>query len=98
MVEFTVFAWDPQKAASNLDNQGVDFEEATSALLDPQARLAIDPAQPGSGTRFVLLGMAAQRRVPVVCRIYQEDEHVIRILSARKASPGEAAQYLLGSC
>lgn len=93
MAAFTVFTWDPRKAEANERKHGVGFEEATSALLDPLGRLVEDPFHPASEERFILLGMSARERLLVVCHCYREEEHVIRIISARKASPGEAARY-----
>ena len=93
MPSFTVFAWDVAKAEANERKHGVGFEEATSAMLDPHARLADDPFHSVGEARFILLGMSARQRVLVVCHCYREEEHVIRIISARKASPGEATSY-----
>lgn len=93
MAAFTVFTWDPHKAEANERKHGVGFEEATSALLDPLGRLVEDPFHPAVEERFILLGMSARDRLLVVCHCYREEEHVIRIISARKASPGEAARY-----
>ena len=93
MAAFTVFTWDPRKAEANERKHGVGFEEATSALLDPLGCLVEDPFHPVAEERFILLGMSARERLLVVCHCYREEEHVIRIISARKASPGEAARY-----
>jgi uncharacterized protein len=92
MPTFTVFAWDPVKADANERKHGVGFDEATSAFLDLCARVSPDPDSIGEA-RFLLLGMSARHRALVVCHCYQEEEHVIRIISARKASPGEASHY-----
>jgi uncharacterized DUF497 family protein len=37
------FAWDPNKAASNLEKHGVSFEEATTVFGDPLSRTILDP-------------------------------------------------------
>lgn len=93
MDDFTVFAWDDRKAADNERKHGIGFDEATSAMLDPRAVTMADPLNPGAEFRFVLLGLSLRHRVLVVCFCFQEVDHVIRIISARKASPGEAARY-----
>ena len=43
--------------------------------------------------RFVLLGLSSSSRVLVVCHCYREEAHVIRIISARKATAREAKFY-----
>ena len=43
--------WDLAKAAANLKKHGISFEEASTALLDPQAL-----AQEDSSTRTSLVG------------------------------------------
>ena len=50
--------WDPDKAASNLTKHGVGFDEAATALLDPNALAQEDPAAE-SESRWVLIGMYA---------------------------------------
>lgn len=37
------FEWDPRKAAGNVREHGVAFEEAASVFLDPLARTYPDP-------------------------------------------------------
>lgn len=90
----TVFAWDPRKADLNELKHGVGFEEATSAFFDAQALLIPDPDHSQQEDRFVLLGASARFRLLVVCHCYREQAHVIRIISARKATRHEAAQYV----
>ena len=43
--------------------------------------------------RFVLLGLSAPLRLLLVVHIYREDDEVIRLISARKATRSERAQY-----
>lgn len=88
-----LFTWDPRKAESNAHKHGVDFDEASSVFLDDLALLLPDPSTPAQEQRFLLLGMSARLRVLVVCYGYQEEEHLVRLISARRASPGEAARY-----
>ena len=92
--QFTVFAWDPAKADANERKHGVGFDEATSVFLDDHALLIPDPDYAHDEERFLLLGSSARFRLLVVCHCYRENEHVIRLISARKATRHEAAQYL----
>lgn len=83
--------WDESKRAANLRKHGVDFADAVGALLDPHSLTREDP-DARAETRFITLGRGYCERLLVV--IWTErDEDVIRIISARKASPGEARGY-----
>ena len=88
------FAWDVGKEAANLRKHGVSFNEAQSAFYDENALLIEDPdhSRPGE-VRFVLLGLSDALRVLVVVHVYRASETVIRIISARKATPTERARY-----
>jgi uncharacterized DUF497 family protein len=46
-----------------------------------------------SEDRFLLLGLSSHLRLVMVCHCYREDESVIRIISARKATAKEAKYY-----
>jgi uncharacterized protein len=82
--------FDPVKARTNLRKHGVSFAHAEQALLDPMAFTVEDPDSRGE-QRFVTLGTDSLGRVIVVIHT-QRDERT-RIISARKASRGEADQY-----
>ena len=85
--------WDPRKAAANRKKHGISFEEAATAFSDEQGRVIPDPDHSDEEDRFVLLGMSWTLRVLVVCHCYREASDVIRIISARKATKSERAQY-----
>ena len=87
------FEWDPKKAAANLKRHRVSFEEARTVFLDEKAKLIDDPDHSSDEDRFVLLGISGLLRVLLVCHCYRQQGQTIRIISARKASPGEARQY-----
>lgn len=86
MIQIT---FDPSKADSNLIKHGISFDEAKIALLDPNAlvREDFDHDEP----RFVLLGMANRLLVVVYC--YVDNDDMIRLISARKATKNEEKQY-----
>ena len=70
------------------------FEEAQSVFLDPNARLIADPDHSDTEDRFILLGMSETLRILVVCHCYRDDENaLIRIISARKATKQETKSY-----
>lgn len=87
------FVWDDKKARENQKKHGVSFVEARSAFYDENARLRYDPDHSGDEDRFLLLGMSYVMRVLVVCHCYRENETLIRIISARKATRSEQQQY-----
>lgn len=43
--------------------------------------------------RFLLLGMSQQLRLLLVCHCFREQDDVIRIISARKATRTESTHY-----
>jgi uncharacterized DUF497 family protein len=87
------FEWDAKKASANFKKHGVSFEEARTVFLDEQAKLIDDPDHSSDEDRFVLLGISGLLRILLVCHCYRQQGQTIRIISARKASPGEARQY-----
>lgn len=82
--------YDPAKAHSNFRKHGVRFAHAEEALNDPMALTIEDPDAVGE-QRFITLGMDSVGRVLVVVHTQRGD--TVRIISARKASPGETEQY-----
>ncbi|MFN4905336.1 MAG: BrnT family toxin [Planctomycetota bacterium] len=82
--------FDPDKARSNLKRYKVSFAHAEQVLRDPMALTIEDPDSEGE-VRFVTLGMDALGRVLVVVHTPRGDR--VRLISARKASAGEAEQY-----
>ncbi len=58
--------FDPEKAALNpINHEGVTFDEAKDALLDPYA-ITVEDEDSGDEQRFVSLGMGAKHRILVV--------------------------------
>jgi len=84
------FEWDPRKAEANLTKHGVDFADAAVSLEDPNALTALDPDAVDE-ERFVTMAMDPNGRVLVVVYTYAGES--LRIISARKASPGERKHY-----
>lgn len=86
------FSWNETKAEANRRKHGVSFPEAATVFLDDFARLIADPGHSHDEDRFILLGLSTTSRVLVVCHCHR-DENEIRIISARKATRNEHAQY-----
>ena len=88
------FDWDENKNTINKKrHKGVSFEEAQTAFSDPNARLISDPDHSDDEDRFILLGMSERFRVLVTCHCYRDNDSVIRIISARKATKPEMRTY-----
>ena len=87
------FVWDEKKARENLEKHKISFEEAQTVFSDPNARMIFDMEHSTDEERFILLGISSGLRLLVVCHCYREDDMVIRIISARKATRNEQKQY-----
>ena len=87
------FEWDPTKAAANLKKHGVSFEEASTAFWDDHALVIDDPDHSLDEERFVLLGLSSNVRLVTVVHCFRGEDDVIRIISARRATPGEQTSY-----
>ena len=87
------FEWDAKKASANIKKHGVSFDEARTVFFDEHAKLIDDPDHSNDEDRFVLLGLSSSLKVVLVCHCYLDEGNVIRIISARKASPHESKQY-----
>jgi uncharacterized DUF497 family protein len=101
-----IYEWDERKNASNLKKHGVRFEVAVQVFDDPNC--IIEPSYDDPETReprWLAIGLApAYGSELVVTHVYrtnewqtieieEEPQEVIRILSARKADPGESRRY-----
>ena len=87
------FVWDEAKATSNQGKHGITFNEAQSVFYDNYALLISDPDHSENEERFILLGLSSVLNMLVVCHCYRENDELIRIISARKATKKETAQY-----
>ncbi|HEX6292199.1 MAG TPA: BrnT family toxin [Herpetosiphonaceae bacterium] len=60
------FAWDPNKAASNLAKQKVSFHEAATVFRDPLSITFDDPDHSEDEDRFIIIGTSAGGRLLMV--------------------------------
>ena len=84
------YEWDPAKAAANLAKHKVHFADAALSLEDTRALTMPDPEAVGE-ERFIALAADPTGRVLVTVFTYVGAN--IRIISARRASPGERKRY-----
>ena len=88
--------WDSVKAESNLKKHKVSFEEAKMVFNDPFHLSIPDEFNSDKEERWITLGVAGKQSLVVtVSHTYREadNEDVIRIISARKATPKEKRFY-----
>jgi uncharacterized DUF497 family protein len=89
------FEWDEDKAALNVVNhEGVTFEEASTAVVEPNALFLADDASDADEERTVVIGMSQAARVLLV--VFVERGQRDRIISARKATETERRSYSKG--
>lgn len=84
------FEWDPQKAARNLRDHGVTFDQGAKATSDPFAVEWIDDREDYGEERVNLLGMCEGVLLHVS---FTERDESIRIISARRAERHEQDHY-----
>jgi uncharacterized DUF497 family protein len=87
------FEWDEQKNLANIAKHSVSFDEAKTVFSDLNARVIDDPDHSGDENRFIIMGISNRLRTLVVCHCYRENDEVIRIISARKATKNEVNSY-----
>jgi uncharacterized protein len=89
------FTWNPAKAASNKLRHGISFADAASVFLDLGRLTEIDDAGHGE-YRWTTIGKTDEGNVVllVIHSDWEEDEiEIIRIISARMATPAERKRY-----
>jgi len=83
------FTWDPTKAEANRRKHGIDFADAVEVLYDPRALTMADDHP--EEERYITTGTDTISRVLTVAYTWRQS--TIRIISARKATARERAQY-----
>ena len=91
------FEWDPAKATSNLRKHGVSFDDAATVFADNLLLSALDDEHGGYEQRWVSLGRSSEDQILVVVHTYLErgDATLVRIISARPATPSERRRYAM---
>lgn len=85
------FDWDPKKAASNLADHGVSFQEAATVLGDPLGWSYPDVEHSESEPRWITIGLSEKRRILVVSHASRSQR--TRLISARLATRRERRFY-----
>jgi uncharacterized DUF497 family protein len=86
------FEWDPNKGRANIVKHGVAFDEARKVFSDPHLIIREDRIIEGE-QRLHAIGYV--ERVLLVVHTFREEGlgAIIRIVSARKATPAERKLY-----
>lgn len=90
------FDWDPVKEKQNVRKHKISFRQAATVFRDPNQRSMFDIKHSEEDDRWLTLGIDSGGVLRVVVHTYkqvQRDLGEIRIISARKATAREAAQY-----
>ena len=87
------FNWDREKNLFNIEKHGISFKSAAMTFFDPNAEIIDDPIHSQDEERFYLIGLSEDQRLLTVSHCYREDDTIIRIISARKATKQEEKVY-----
>jgi uncharacterized protein len=90
------FEWDERKERENRAKHGIDFEEAKTALRDPNRVVRFDFDHSHLEERFLSVGSSYRARILAVVTT-DTPEGIIRIISARRATKRERHAYETGS-
>lgn len=87
------FDWDTNKNKENIKKHKISFEEAKEVFYDDNAILFDDPDHSDYEERFLIIGRINNLNIYVVSHCYRENDGVIRMISARKATKNEKETY-----
>lgn len=85
------FEWHETKASANLRNHRVAFAEAKTVFGDPLSLVIPDVQHSDAKDRWVRIGISSRGRLLVV--VYTERGETIRLISSRRATISEKADY-----
>jgi uncharacterized DUF497 family protein len=86
--------WNPDKAAANLDKHGVGFQDAATVLIDPLSVTFPSEDHSKNESRFLTIGESTKGELLVIA--HTEEDDIIRIISARRATRQERRFYEKG--
>jgi uncharacterized protein len=86
------FAWDERKNRLNQRRHGVSFETAMLVFDDPH-QVSVQDREVDGELRWQTIGMVGGLQLLLVAHTVDEEGDVIRVISARKATPRERNAY-----
>jgi len=87
------FEWDDRKNRRNHRKHGVWFEEAQTVWTDARSLEFFDPDHRDREDRCLRIGRSTAGRVLLLIFCEREEDDVLRIISARKATRKEERRY-----
>lgn len=89
------FEWDPQKNQENIRKHKVSFETASLVFYDPNLLYRSDEKHTDVEQRDIAIGIAGHIGVLFVVNTLrgEDQQEVIRIISARPATKAERREY-----
>lgn len=85
-IEGQRFIWDRVKAENNKTKHSISFEEAASVFIIDGAEEFEDNEHSDDEDRLIVIGLSRELRVLTVVHCWRENDTIIRIISARKAT------------
>jgi len=85
------FEWDGAKAAANLLQHGVSFEDAATVFQDPLAKVHADPDHSEAERRDIIVGHSVQGQLLLVS--FTDRGSKLRLISARPVTRHERHDY-----
>lgn len=85
------FVWNEEKARNNPGKHEVTFQQAAEAFFDPF--LVVDDASRKDEARDAIIGMDRRWNLLYVVHIEFDEDNIIRIISAQKATRKERENY-----
>jgi len=86
-----IFEWDVAKAAANLRQHRVSFQEALTVFADPLAAIHDDPNHSEEESRELIVGSSTTGRLLIVS--FTELAESVKIISARRLTRRERRDY-----
>ena len=83
------FEWDEAKRLANIEKHGIDFADVPP-MFDGTVFTILDDRFEYDETRYITFGLL---KIRVIAVAHTEDDEVIRIISARKATKHEEKLY-----
>ncbi len=90
------FTWDERKNRVNRQKHGISFEIAMLAFDDPY-HISRQEREVDGESRWQTIGMVKGVHLFLVAHTVDEEEDLVRIMSARKATRRERSIYAQGS-
>jgi uncharacterized DUF497 family protein len=91
------FTWDQRKNRANQEKHRISFETAVLVFADPYHISTQDREVEGE-LRWQTIGMVRSKHILLVAHTLSEigEDEIVRIISARKATPQERSIYAEG--